>query len=65
MSATKVRASKGLPREVERPQTHQTTRHSASPVSTAETGRPPVLGLVQRRDKTDQDAPSAHSLLKC
>ena len=27
--------------------------------ATAETGRPPILGLVQRRDKTDQDAPAA------
>ena len=27
--------------------------------ATAEMGRPPLLGLVQRRDKTDQDAPAA------
>src|SRR5207249_2558505 len=27
--------------------------------ATAETGRPPLLGLVQRRDKADQNAPAA------
>ena len=27
--------------------------------ATAETGRPPLLGLVQRRDKADQDTPAA------
>src|SRR5437773_1277458 len=27
--------------------------------ATAEMGRPPLLGLVQRRDKTDPDAPAA------
>jgi ISXO2-like transposase domain/Transposase zinc-ribbon domain len=52
--------SKGLPREVE--------RHDRAPRqrgmqlrgrATAETGRPPILGLVQRRDKADQDAPAA------
>jgi hypothetical protein len=30
-----------------------------SNVATAEMGRPPLLGLVQRRDKADQDAPAA------
>ena len=52
--------SKGLAREVE--------RHERAPRqrgiqlrgrATAETGRPPILGLVQRRDKADQDAPAA------
>jgi hypothetical protein len=52
--------SKGLARDVE--------RHERAPRqrgmqlrgrATAETGRPPLLGLVQRRDKTDQDAPAA------
>jgi hypothetical protein len=28
--------------------------------ATAEMGRPPLLGLVPRRDTTDQDAPAAH-----
>jgi ISXO2-like transposase domain len=28
--------------------------------ATAERGRPPLLGLVQRRDKADPDAPAAH-----
>jgi len=32
--------------------------------ATAETGRPPILGLVQRRDQTDQDAPAAHVSLE-
>ena len=27
-------------------------------------GRPPLLGLVQRRDKTEQDAPAAHVSLE-
>jgi ISXO2 transposase-like protein len=27
-------------------------------------GRPPILGLVQRRDKTDQDAPAAQVFLE-
>src|SRR5215510_5824310 len=52
--------SRGLPREVE--------RHERAPRqrgiqlrgrATAETGRPPILGLVQRRDQTDPDAPAA------
>jgi len=32
--------------------------------ATAETGRPPLLGLVQRRDKIDQDAPTAQVSLE-
>jgi len=57
--------SKGLAREVE--------RHERAPRSrgihlrgraTAETGRPPILGLVQRRDTTDQDAPAAQVYLE-
>jgi len=32
--------------------------------ATAEMGRPPLLGLVQRRDKTDQDAPAAQVSLE-
>ena len=32
--------------------------------ATAEMGRPPLLGLVQRRDKPDQDAPAAHVSLE-
>src|SRR5215470_6983521 len=31
---------------------------------TAETGRPPLLGLVQRRDKADPDAPAAQVYLE-
>jgi ISXO2-like transposase domain/Transposase zinc-ribbon domain len=57
--------SKGLPREVE--------RHDRAPRprglqlrgrATAETGRPPMRGLVQRRDKTDPDAPAAQVYLE-
>jgi transposase-like protein len=57
--------SKGLPREVE--------RHDRAPRQrgiqlrgrvTAELDRPPILGLVQRRDKTDQDAPAAQVYLE-
>jgi hypothetical protein len=57
--------SKGLPREVE--------RHAREPRprglqlrgrATAEMGRPPLLGLVQRRDHTDQDAPAAQVYLE-
>ncbi len=53
--------SKGLARAVE--------RHERAPRprgiqlrgrATAETGRPPLLGVVQRRAKADQDAPAAH-----
>jgi len=52
---------KGLARAVE--------RHERAPRqrglqlrgrATAETGRPPLLGWVHRRDKADQDAPAAH-----
>src|SRR5262249_15855635 len=32
--------------------------------ATAEMGRPPLLGLVQRRDKTDQDTPAAQVYLE-
>ena len=32
--------------------------------ATAETGRPPLLGLVPRRDKTDQNAPAAQVSLE-
>jgi len=57
--------SKGLAREVE--------RHERAPRqrgiqlrgrATAQTGRPPLLGLVQRRDKLDQDAPAAQVSLE-
>src|SRR5262249_9730832 len=57
--------SKGLAREVE--------RHDRAPRqrgiqlrgrATAEMGRPPLLGLVQRRDQTDQDAPAAQVSLE-
>src|SRR3954471_7961577 len=57
--------SKGLAREVE--------RHERAPRqrgmqlrgrATAETGRPPLLGLVQRRDQTDPDAPAAQVYLE-
>jgi transposase-like protein len=57
--------STGLPREVE--------RHDRAPRprglqlrgrATAETGRPLIRGLVQRRDKTDPDAPAAQVYLE-
>jgi ISXO2-like transposase domain len=57
--------SKGLARDV--------ARHDRAPRqrglqlrgrATAELGRPPLLGLVQRRDKTDQDAPAAQVYLE-
>jgi len=57
--------SKGLAREVE--------RHDRAPRqrglqlrgrATAETGRPPILGLVQRRDKTAPEAPAAQVYLE-
>ena len=57
--------SKGLSRDVE--------RHAREPRqrglqlrgrATAEAGRPPLLGLVQRRDKTDPDAPAAQVYLE-
>src|SRR3989442_4788431 len=52
--------SKGLPREVER--CDRAPRQRGIQLrgrATAEMGRPPLLGLVQRRDKTDPDAPAA------
>jgi transposase len=57
--------SKGLPREVERRDRAPRPRgiHLRGR-ATAETGRPPMLGLVQRRDKTDQDAPAAQVYLE-
>jgi hypothetical protein len=52
--------SKGLPRAVARcdraPRSRGMQLRGRAP---AETGRPPLLGLVQRRDKADQDAPAA------
>ena len=33
---------------------------SRTPRTRTETGRPPILGVVQRRAKADQDAPAAH-----
>jgi hypothetical protein len=52
--------SQGLPREVERrdraPRPRGRQRRGRA---TAETGRPPLLGLVPRRDQADQDAPAA------
>ena len=52
--------SKGLAREVARharaPRQRGSQRRGRA---TAETGRPPLLGLVPRRDKTAQDAPAA------
>jgi ISXO2-like transposase domain len=52
--------SKGRPREVARrdraPRQRGIQRRGRA---TAETGRPPILGLVQRRDKADQAAPAA------
>ena len=57
--------SQGLPREVERRE--REPRQRGLPLrgrATAEMGRPPLLGLVQRRDKTDQDAPAAQVSLE-
>jgi transposase-like protein len=52
--------SKGLPREVERhdraPRQRGLQLRDRAP---AELGRPPLLGLVQRRDKADPHAPAA------
>jgi transposase-like protein len=57
--------SKGLPREVERRDREPRQRGiQLRGRATAETGRPPILGLVQRRDKTDQDAPAAQVYLE-
>jgi transposase-like protein len=57
--------SKGRPREVER--CDRAPRQRGIQLrgrATAETGRPPILGLVQRRDKADQDAPAAQVYLE-
>ena len=57
--------SKGLAREVER--CDRAPRQRGIQLrgrATAETGRPPILGLVQRRDKIDQDAPTAQVSLE-
>jgi transposase-like protein len=57
--------SQGLPREVER--RDRAPRQRGMQLrgrATAETGRPPIRGLVQRRDKTDQDAPAAQVSLE-
>ena len=57
--------SKGLAREVERHE--RGARQRGIPLrgrATAETGRPPGLGLVQRRDKVDPDAPAAQVYLE-
>jgi hypothetical protein len=57
--------SKGLARAVERPERAPRQRGiQLRGRATAETGRPPLLGLVQRRDKTDQDAPAAQVYLE-
>jgi transposase-like protein len=57
--------SKGLAREVARheraPRQRGLQLHGRA---TAELGRPPLLGLVQRRDKTDPDAPAAQVYLE-
>src|SRR5438477_6284754 len=57
--------SKGLPREVERcdraPRQRAIRLRGRAP---AATGRPPILGLVQRRDKADPDAPAAQVSLE-
>ena len=57
--------SKGLAREVERHE--RAPRHRGIQLrgrATAETGRPPLLGLVQRRDKGGLDAPAAQVYLE-
>ena len=57
--------SKGLAREVERCERAPRQRGiQLRGRATAATGRPPILGLVQRRDKTDQDAPAAQVYLE-
>jgi transposase-like protein len=56
--------SKGLAREVQRGDRAPRPRGiQLRGRATAETGRPPILGLVQRRDKADQDAPAAQVYL--
>ena len=57
--------SKGLAREVARRERAPRPRGlQLRGRATAEMGRPPLLGLVQRRDKTDQDAPAAQGYLE-
>ena len=57
--------SKGLAREVERYERGPRQRGiELRGRATAETGRPPILGLVQRREKADQDAPAAQVYLE-
>ena len=57
--------SKGLAREVARCERAPRQRGlQLRGRATAEMGRPPLLGLVQRRDKTDQDAPAAQVYLE-
>src|SRR5437870_4252761 len=57
--------SKGLPREVERPDRAPSHRGlQLRGRATAETGCPPSRGLVQRRDKTAPDAPAAQVSLE-
>src|SRR5437660_8890940 len=57
--------SKGLPREVERRDRAPRQRGiQLRGRATAATGRPPIRGLVQRRDKADPDAPAAQVYLE-
>ena len=57
--------SQGLPREVDRRAREPRQRGlQLRGRATAETGRPPLLGLVPRRDQTDQDAPAAQVSLE-
>jgi transposase-like protein len=57
--------SKGLAREVERRDCAPRQRGmQLRGRATAETGRPPILGLMQRRDKVDPDAPAAQVYLE-
>jgi hypothetical protein len=57
--------SKGLAREVERRDCAPRQRGiQLRGRATAETGRPPILGVVQRRDKADPDAPAAQVYLE-
>jgi transposase-like protein len=57
--------SKGLAREVARREREPRQRGlQLRGRATAEMGRPPLLGLVQRRDKTDPDAPAAQVYLE-
>lgn len=57
--------SKGLAREVERSEREPRRRGiQLRGRATAETGRPPILGLVQRRDQEDAGAPAAQVYLE-